>query len=190
MNNKGFTLVELLAVALVLVLISMIAVPAFTRLFQDNADKLTLEDGQKLLAQAEYKISTDKDFRLSGKNTIVYPLKDLNINGDFVTDPDGGRYDASSYVKYTKVITCYRETIIESGNSYVYTNKTVINCNNIVTGSHDYRYTRDEVETYCVYLKGSVRSIALRNGCCVDGKNLNDISSVIKNDAFEGTCRS
>ena len=189
MNNKGFTLVELLAVAVILVLISMIAIPSFTNIYKNNSRKLTLDDGKKFLAQAEYKIKMDREFRLSGRNDIQYSLKELDEKKELVYDPDGGLYDESSYVKYQKTITCYRETVVESGGVYVYTNKITIDCSNVNTADTNYRYTRDEKEEYCLYLKGSKFSVATVNGCCVNSLLLNTPSSVVENsEIVSGVC--
>ncbi len=188
MKNKGFTLVELLAVAVVLALISAIAIPAFTNIYNNNSVKLTLDDGKKLLALAEYKIASDKEFRMSGKLDIQYSLAELDPNRDVYLDPDGGVYDQSSYVRYYKNYTCYRETIVEDGGVYVYTNKTEINCSNVESNDTNYRYTREMSEEYCVYLKGSEKSVADTNGCCIKSANLNDIASVIDNSDITGVC--
>lgn len=64
-NNKGFTLVELLAVIVILLAISVIAIPNITASLERNKNKMS-ESQKKLIA------STAELYISENKNTITY----------------------------------------------------------------------------------------------------------------------
>ena len=100
-NKKGFTLVELLAVLVILGIVSFIAVPNVVSLINDNKKDTMLSDARKMISQAKYNIATDMNARNSSSQT--YKLSVLAAAADLKSDPDGVPYDTNaSYVKYTK----------------------------------------------------------------------------------------
>lgn len=101
MNKKGFTLIELLTVIALLAIIALIAVPNMLGISEDVKKEQMLNDAKKLISLAKMKINMDYNARNSDTPT-TYTFNTLNINGDITGDPDGGVYDTSSYVKYTK----------------------------------------------------------------------------------------
>ena len=58
-NNKGFTLVELLAVLSVLAVLMLLAVPNVIGVVQRDKNKTYVEDAKKLVTLAEYKIRSN-----------------------------------------------------------------------------------------------------------------------------------
>ena len=101
MNKKGFTLIELLTVIALLAIIALIAVPNMLGISEDVKKEQMLNDAKKLISLAKMKINMDYDARNSSTPT-TYSFSVLNANGDILNDPDEGKYDTSSYVKYTK----------------------------------------------------------------------------------------
>ena len=61
LNNKGFTLVELLAVIVILLAISMIAIPNITASLEKNKGKLSDSQKKIIVSSAELFISENKN---------------------------------------------------------------------------------------------------------------------------------
>lgn len=76
-KEKGFTLVELLAVIVILGIIAAIAVPMIGNVINDSKDKAILADAQTILNAAKLKYSTD----LNTTGTVIY-RKDSNKTGE------------------------------------------------------------------------------------------------------------
>ncbi|MBQ8472962.1 MAG: type II secretion system protein [Bacilli bacterium] len=102
MSKKGFTLVELLAVITLLSILMAIAVPNVISTINNNKRNNFLTDASRMIAKAEYLVASSKTARDELKNRPVIYYMDtngLNEKQEFQTDPDGGSYDSSSYVK-------------------------------------------------------------------------------------------
>ena len=106
MNNKGFTLVELLAVLAIIAIIGVITIPNVISVMDNNKKDLMLQDAQKLASLAKAEIIKDRVFRDDpNTNEKVYYLNQIDAKNSIVNDPDGGNYDReNSYVKYTKSV--------------------------------------------------------------------------------------
>ena len=104
MNNKGFTLVELLAVLAIIAIIGMIAVPNVISVVDNNKKDLMIQDAEKFISLAKAAVMKDRVFRDDpDKHFIEYKLLDLDDKGTIKVDPDGGEYiRTNSYVKYYK----------------------------------------------------------------------------------------
>ena len=70
MNNKGFTLVELLAAVSILAIISVIAVPKIIDTFERNKKDAYINDAKKFYALVEY--SKRKNSSLRNKNKVYF----------------------------------------------------------------------------------------------------------------------
>ncbi len=124
MNNKGFTLVELLASMVILGILMAITIPNIMGILSQNKNNSYIEDAQKLVSRAKYKYS-DSDFvdkKLNNgacyKMTIAY----LN-NGEFNEAPNGGTYfNEGSYVVIQKSAgrTYYYVSLAEKTDKKVY----------------------------------------------------------------------
>ncbi len=101
MNNKGFTLVELLATISLLAVLTMIAVPNIIGIVNRNKNKTYVEDAKKLVSLAEYKIRTNPELKPSNdrKSQCLY-MSALGKSDFDTTAPNGGKYNEDlSYVK-------------------------------------------------------------------------------------------
>lgn len=103
MNNKGFTLVELLATISLLAVLMMIAVPNIIGVVNRNKNKTYIEDAKKLVALAEYKVRSDPASKPTQGEYFCFSMETLG-EGEFdSTAPNGGTYNSkNSYIRVTK----------------------------------------------------------------------------------------
>jgi len=104
MNNKGFTLVELLAVLAIIAIIGGIAIPNVISLMDNNKKDHIVNDAQRLIALAKNAVAADRELRADSETDFKkYKMSELDTKNSINPDPDGGNYDrVNSYVKYTK----------------------------------------------------------------------------------------
>lgn len=111
-NNKGFTLIELIASMVILGLLMAITVPNIVGILKQNKNNVYTEDANKLISAAKYKISSNNkgiDKPKAEGSCTVYTLGFLD-NSEFNSPPNGGVYlKENSFVVIKKV-----------GNSYKY----------------------------------------------------------------------
>ena len=86
-NNKGFTLVELLATLVVLGIIMAIAVPNVISVVQKNRQKTLIEDAKKMLSMAQYKVAKE-----NVTDDKKYTLSELDITEELKKGPNGELY--------------------------------------------------------------------------------------------------
>ena len=110
MNNKGFTLVELLATISILALLMIVPIPNVISTIDKNKQSTYVEDAKRMITLAEYKVRSDTSITLpTSGNCIVMPLYSLDLT-DFDEGPEGGNYDLqNSYL-----------VIARNGNKYEY----------------------------------------------------------------------
>ena len=105
LNNKGFTLVELLAVLVILVAIMSIAIPSISSSLERSKAKQE-ESRAKLLESAAELYVTDHRNSITNSSCVITLETLLNenyIDEDDATDSDGNPLDtASTCVKYEK----------------------------------------------------------------------------------------
>lgn len=103
MNRKGFTLVELLAVILVIALIATFALPQILTQFSNNADNLSEKQKQMIEdAGLAYVESNNSDY--AKKNSCIkldVLIKADYLNETFVKDALGNNYNSSYRLKVT-----------------------------------------------------------------------------------------
>ncbi|ADU95041.1 prepilin-type N-terminal cleavage/methylation domain-containing protein [Geobacillus sp. Y412MC52] len=97
-NERGLTLIELLAVIVILGIIAAIAIPAIGGLIDNSKKDAHVSNAQQMINAAKIAVTADKDLiPANGKYTLV-TLKYLEDEGylETVKDPDGG---TNSYKK-------------------------------------------------------------------------------------------
>lgn len=99
MNNKGFTLVELLGVILILSIIMLIAIPNITSILERTKKDNYIADCKKLVSLVQYELRKGVYSKPnSDGGAILIKLGDLATD-DIVRDSDGYEYDSdASYV--------------------------------------------------------------------------------------------
>lgn len=119
MNKKGFTLVELITVIVILGAIALVVIPSTTRLFQSGKDEQMKNDAKELIGKAKYY------YKMNG--TISFTAKYL-WNDSSRTDGYGNSYDTeNTNVKYnvnTNVYSIY----IKAGNHCLSNTKNGTTC--------------------------------------------------------------
>ncbi len=106
-NEKGFTLVELLAMLVVLGILMGVTIPNITGILSQSKENQVLEDATKMIETTKIKIAThttgyDKIPKIAAGECIVLSLNYLNDNEDIGKGPNEGEYqDYDSYVVYT-----------------------------------------------------------------------------------------
>ncbi|NNU83154.1 prepilin-type N-terminal cleavage/methylation domain-containing protein [Geobacillus sp. BMUD] len=97
-SERGLTLIELLAVIVILGIIAAIAIPAIGGLIDNSKKDAHVSNAQQMINAAKIAVTADKDLiPANGKYTLV-TLKYLEDEGylETVKDPDG---DTTSYNK-------------------------------------------------------------------------------------------
>ena len=103
-NNKGFTLVELLATISILAIIMLIAIPNVVGVVQKSRNKTYVEDAKKMISLAKYKVKSDVKIKNAlGNGSVCISLKYLDSGKEIKDAPNGGEYDTEkSYVLVEK----------------------------------------------------------------------------------------
>lgn len=93
-NNKGFTLIELIAVVALLGILSVLVVPKIFSLVTDSRKNVYVQDAKRMIAQAQYVITSKNAEIQKPKNNhdkILLSLLYLGSNS-FQDAPNGGEY--------------------------------------------------------------------------------------------------
>ena len=103
-NNKGFTLVELLAMLVVLGVLMAIVIPNITGIMRNNRLNGYKGDAKQMVEKTNIMVSKTKSIKKPGQDEcLIFTLDYLNTNDDITTGPNGGLYDQlESLVIYTR----------------------------------------------------------------------------------------
>lgn len=92
-NNKGFTLVELLAMLIVLGILIGISVPNITGILNQQKETAFVDEASKLASTAQMKMSTEREIKKpKNNNCIVFSMNYLDKAGELKKSADGGEY--------------------------------------------------------------------------------------------------
>lgn len=172
LNNKGFTLVELLGVLMILSIILVIAVPNVVSVLDKNKKETYVSDAKKLLTMAETEIrrNTDIDWPVNGQ-AVILKLSFLN-NGELDTDPESVKYDEDrSYVAiclvndtYTYYVQLIGTVSSGSGRGIPLVSKEILNgdnrTNTVSKKWNDFKFSQNDIKARLSTLTGkSITSI-------------------------------
>ena len=102
MKNKGFTLVELLGVIVILSVIMLIAIPNISSTLERSKRDQYIIDAKKLVSLVQYEIRKEGIDKPNTDDGVLVRLSYLATN-DVEKDPDGNLYDIEqSYVVVTR----------------------------------------------------------------------------------------
>lgn len=124
-NEKGFTLVELLAVMVILGILMAVAIPNVTGILYKNRSVTYISDAKKMASAADYKFrgSSGNIVKPANNQCIIMTLSYVD-NSEFESPPNDGSYmktasyviiknEGGTYKFYTKLI----EDINKNGNN-------------------------------------------------------------------------
>ncbi len=112
-NNKGFTLVEVLAMLVVLGIIIGVTVPNITGILSNQKTNLIAEDGIKMITNAknEFIVSEKVKYPEDGK-CVIFTLDRLDKNSDIENGIEGGKYNKTkSFVTVKRVAKSYQYSV-------------------------------------------------------------------------------
>lgn len=100
MNKKGFTLIELIAVVVIMSIIAVIATPNVINMMETGNNKKYISDASNFISKAKYMYNQEK-YQDKFKDVLIdnvlakqISLKDIvGINADDEKDPHGYLYD-------------------------------------------------------------------------------------------------
>ncbi len=95
MNNKGFTLVELLAMLAVLAILMAVAIPNITGILRNQKTSSLKNNAVTMVETAKTKVAKDELINNPTKpeECLVFSLNYLNDNDNLEYGPNGGKYD-------------------------------------------------------------------------------------------------
>ena len=145
MKNKGFTLIELIAVVVIMAIIALIATPNIVSMIDTGKKEDYLADAKEFISKATYmykqeKYKNDEAVFVNSGSTWTIKLKNIENVGD-LNDPYGEKYDSeTSFVRFTeptgnelgpRTIFIY----LESDSHKIGTSSSPVNENNLNTES-------------------------------------------------------
>lgn len=105
-HNKGFTLVELLAMLTVLGILMVVVIPNISQILKNNRVNKYKTDARKMVDSAKTKLAISDYYKaneLKNDDAIVYSLDYLDTNDDIKKGPNGGEYD-----QFNSLVVCIK----------------------------------------------------------------------------------
>ena len=122
MKEKGFTLVELLGVIIILSIIMLIAIPNVASMVERSKRDTYMADAKKLVSLTEYEIKKGNVSRPATGELVKVTLGDLSTT-DVEKDSDGNAYDLNdSYVALVRkdgYVLYYVQLIARNSNGRI-----------------------------------------------------------------------
>ena len=152
-NKKGFTLVELLAVIVILGVLLMIAVPAIQNVISKSKKSAFIDQAKLALENVETMISVTENITMStNSSSCEIKLSDIKLDR-------GSWKDYAGKVTVTKLAEAdengkfYTVAIYISNGIYSINNKTTTGDNRIVDVDAEYTAATTPAETTCTWYK-------------------------------------
>lgn len=99
MKDKGFTLIETIAVFVLLGILLTIAVPSITAIMDLSKKRNFAEDARRFIVMVKSEVEKNTEIEYPAKGLSKYfLLSDFNKKGDFKTSPYNTKYNENSYV--------------------------------------------------------------------------------------------
>lgn len=93
MNKKGFTLVELIAMMVVIGILMAITIPNISGIIKKNREDQAIEDVNKMVSNVKAKLDSGKVEKPNVNECVVFTLKSADTNDDIGAGLNGGVYD-------------------------------------------------------------------------------------------------
>jgi len=107
LNQKGLTLIELLAVIVILAIIAAIAIPAISGIIASSRDRATLSDASSVLSGAKLAVTANSCGDAVTTGTTAAPIVTITCSQDqlesYVDNIDETLSDGTTAVTYTAV---------------------------------------------------------------------------------------
>ena len=123
LNKKGFTLVELLAVIVILAIILLIAVPSIMGVVDGAKKDAYASSVMSIINAAELKIGLDVEGTLTlpaGGETIIYDIQTLSVDNVDVIAPGADYAVATNKGKYSGYVVVRNSALANATPKYVY----------------------------------------------------------------------
>lgn len=103
-NNKGFTLVETIAVIIILGVVLSIAVPSITNVVKSTNKNRMISDAETFISEVKEYVESDTIGNTPSDNK--YTLEDIKGKTKLSKSPYGEEYKKNSYVDITNYSVC------------------------------------------------------------------------------------
>ena len=111
--KRGFTLVELLAMLVILGILMVVAIPNITGILGNQKVNALKSDAMNIIETAKVKIAKDTSVAKPQPNQcLFFTLDSLDDNDDFTNGPNGGVYE-----RYESFVVAIREPGTTAGTT-------------------------------------------------------------------------
>lgn len=112
-KKNGFTLVELLAMLVIMGILMVVAIPNITGILSNQKVNSLKSDATNLIETAKVKIAKDTSInKPTPQQCLFFTLDALDENDDFSKGPNGGEY-----MRYESFVVATRESGISAGTT-------------------------------------------------------------------------